>query len=286
MKQILIPSNFNYIGVFLTLRCNFGCSYCINRHGKLEKVDELSTQSWINGLSRIETRPDLPITLQGGEPTLHPGIWEIANALWRQDTPLDLLTNGQFNITKFMNKVSPEVFKREAKYASIRFSFHPHSHDAHSLAIKVYLLQKEGYSVGIWGLNHPSNKNQNRLMKKICGNLGIDFRIKEFLGNYNGKMYGEYKYKEACNGLQSISKKVECKTTELLVAPTGYIFRCHSDLYSNMSPIGHILDEEIKGIGEWKPCSKFGACNPCDIKIKNNRFQEMGHTSVEIKEKV
>jgi hypothetical protein len=29
-------------------------------------------------------------------------------------------------------------------------------------------------------------------------------------------------------------------------------------------------------------CYNFGDCNPCDVKIKTNRFQEYGHTSVEI----
>ena len=31
-----------------------------------------------------------------------------------------------------------------------------------------------------------------------------------------------------------------------------------------------------------RPCDVYGHCNPCDIKVKTNRFQEFGHTSVQI----
>lgn len=288
LKPYKIPDHFNYIGVFLTLRCNFACNYCINDYGQLMRgIDELSTAGWIEGLERIITRPDLPLTLQGGEPTLHPGCWDIANALWRMDKPLDILTNGAFDVREFITKVNPEVFKREAKYASIRFSFHPSMHDAHALASKVWWLQNEGYNVGIWGLAHPMLKNQNRLMKKICANLNLDFRMKEFLGQYKGNWYGTMRYKGACKldmEEQEFEGEVMCRTTELLINPAGYIFKCHSDLYANRYPIGHILDEELKDVGEWRGCPNYGECNPCDIKVKTNRFQEYGHTSVEIKE--
>ena len=30
--RIQIGDGFNYIGVFLTFRCNYRCSYCINKH--------------------------------------------------------------------------------------------------------------------------------------------------------------------------------------------------------------------------------------------------------------
>ena len=288
MKLFKVPDHFNYVGIYLTLRCNFKCPYCITEHGNLQReVEELSTSGWIEGLSRIETRPDLPITLQGGEPTLHPGCWDIANALWRQDKPLDILTNGSFNVPEFTAKVKPEVFQRNAKYANIRVSFHPPMHDANALATKVFTLQNMGYNVGIWGISHPGLKNQNRVMKKVCANLNIDFRMKEFLGVYKGDWYGTMKYKGACHlDMQepAYASDVECRTTEIIVNPAGYIFRCHSDLYANRYPIGHILDDEIKGIGEWKRCSNYGQCNPCDIKVKTNRLQEYGHTSVEIKE--
>ena len=35
--------------------------------------------------------------------------------------------------------------------------------------------------------------------------------------------------------------------------------------------------------GKFRPCEVYGHCNPCDIKVKTNRFQVFGHTSVEIR---
>lgn len=36
MKEIIIPDSYNYIAVFLTLSCNYRCSYCINYDTKIK----------------------------------------------------------------------------------------------------------------------------------------------------------------------------------------------------------------------------------------------------------
>lgn len=270
MKSIILPVDYNYIGVFLTLRCNLNCDYCINKQSKLIVREELSGRDWIKGLSRIRTRSDLPITLQGGEPTLHKDFYAIAG--YFEDTKhFDLLTNGSFDVDEFINWIMPDLFNRQAKYANIRFSYHKNM-NATALAIKVWNLQKEGYSVGVWGLSN----NDNREIKSLCAGLNIDFRVKEYLD----KSHGTYKYPE---GLSNKLKRVLCKPSELLIAPDGLIYRCHSDLYAARNPIGYILDKEIK-FPDYLLCDYFGDCNPCDLKLKTNRFQEYGHCSVEIKE--
>jgi radical SAM protein with 4Fe4S-binding SPASM domain len=110
---------------------------------------------------------------------------------------------------------------------------------------------------------------------------GIDFRLKEFLGICEGKMYGSYKYPDACDGQKH--DRVMCKTSELIIGPDGNIYRCHADLYLQNKPIGHILgtDFEIEDI--YRPCDIYGYCNPCDIKNKFDRFQQTGHCSVNIR---
>jgi len=35
--------------------------------------------------------------------------------------------------------------------------------------------------------------------------------------------------------------------------------------------------------GVVRPCDALGLCNPCDINVKTNRFQQFGHTSVDIR---
>jgi len=66
---------------------------------------------------------------------------------------------------------------------------------------------------------------------------------------------------------------VRCRTTELLIDPGGDVFRCHRDLYSGETPIGNILDPEFYIDEGFRECDSYGFCNPCDVKLKTNRFQ-------------
>lgn len=280
LPQLYMPASFNYIGVFLTLDCNLHCSYCINRFGALAPVGrKLSGNEWLRGLNRLVSRPDLPVTLQGGEPTLHTDFYAIANGI-RPDLAIDLLTNLEVNIDHFMAEILPERFKRFSPYASIRVSYHPETMKIEALAAKVLQLQNAGYSIGIWGVLHPELEKEIKQAQEYCLGLGIDFRTKEFLGEFGGVMHGVLSYPDACNRVPH--DPVECRTTELIVGPGGDVFRCHGDLYEGRKPFGHILDPDFTIDPGFRACSNYGFCNPCDVKLKTNRFQTFGHTSVEI----
>lgn len=280
MKPIRIPENYNYVAAFLTLACNLRCSFCINRfeNGNFKK-GHLSGTEWVTGLNRIISRDDLPITLQGGEPSLHPDFIYILNNI-RPELNIDVLTNLQFDIDRFMGNVDPGRIKRKSPYASIRVSYHPETMELRPLVDKVLKLQSAGYSIGIWGVMHPKQEQEILRAQKYCESLGIDFRTKEFLGEYNERMYGTYKFSGSCE--KKFKKTVMCRTTELIVGPTGGVYRCHSDLYEGRPTIGNILDPEFEIDDRFRPCDVFGHCNPCDVKVKTNRFQIFGHTSVEI----
>lgn len=281
LSPVTLPARYNYIGVFLTLSCNLKCSYCINRHGELERsTGLLSAAEWLSGLNRLQTRTDLPITLQGGEPSLHPGFYEIMNGL-RPDLPVDLLTNLQFDIDVFMKNIHPDRVKRDAPYASIRVSYHPESMDLGVLKDKTLRLLEKGYSVGIWAVDHPDYSQALRDAGDECQAAGIDFRLKEFLGEYQGKLSGTYSYDGALN--RRPAGTVQCRTTELLVGPDGSLYRCHSDLYAGREAYGSLLDPELVVEDIYRPCDFYGFCNPCDVKTKTNRFQDYGHTSVDIR---
>ena len=281
LKPLIVPENYNYIAVFLTLACNLKCNYCINNFKqKAFRPGTISGEEWVRGLNRIISRKDLPLTLQGGEPTLHNDFYFIINNI-NSETDIDLLTNLEFNIYDFMKNIKPDRIKRVAPYASIRVSYHAPEMDIDKLIDKVLALLDNGYSVGIWGVEHPEYMEQIKIAADKCKEKGIDYRTKEYLGFYEGKLYGQYLYPEAVSG--NIIKKVKCRTSELLINPEGNVFRCHSDLYSGRYSIGNILDEDFKIKNDFIDCDFFGHCNPCDIKVKTNRFQQFGHTSVSIK---
>jgi sulfatase maturation enzyme AslB (radical SAM superfamily) len=294
LSKIILPPSYNYIGVFLTLACNLSCSYCINvQHGltredliranktkQKQKIPTLTKEDWIQGLSRIQTRDDLPLSLQGGEPTLHPRFYEIVRGLHNH---MDLLTNGLFDLDEFRDKIPTSKFKRKAKYASIRISYHPEQMDLQRTIARTKYLQELGYQVGVWSVKTPagSKEDWDRIEKEFKYE-DIDFRYKELLGEYNGKIHGTLKYENSVGS--SILRNCRCKPSELLIGPNGCIYRCHSDLYAQREEVGHILQENIHLKEGFLPCSNFGSCSACDVKIKTNRFQEYGHTSVEIKD--
>jgi len=282
LKEILLPQRYNYIGCFFTLNCNLKCSYCINSFGNNNNFSKtmISGADWIRVLNRLNSHDDLPITIQGGEPSMHPDFIEIINNI-KPELNIDILTNLCFDVDEFIKKVDPQRLKRKAPYSSIRVSYHPSQMKLDVLISKVLKMQNAEFSIGVYGVLYPEIQDKILKTQKKCLKLGIDFRTKEFLGEYKRKLYGTYLYPEAVRG--EIKEKRLCRTSELIIGPDAGIFRCHHDLYENFPPVGNLLNPEFEVKDVFMECYNFGNCNPCDIKIKTNRFQIYGHTSVEIK---
>jgi hypothetical protein len=266
--------------VFLTLSCNLACSYCINHLVGLKKGRKLlRAEEWAKGLARITSDKKIPLSLQGGEPTIHPGFYEIIEKI-PDHIDMDLLTNIQFDPKEFATRIPLTKFNREAPYAAIRVSYHPETMNFEETKDKVKQLMGYGFRVGLYGVMHPSQSEEILRAKAICEREGIDFRTKEFLGVHEGKLHGTYAYPGAV-----FSEKIQsclCKTSELLIDPFGDIFRCHHDLYNRINPVGNLLDPDFEIKDEYRPCAYFGKCNPCDVKVKTNYLQQYGHTSVDI----
>jgi sulfatase maturation enzyme AslB (radical SAM superfamily) len=281
VKPIRIPKHYNYIGAFITFACNLRCSYCINNfEQKGVKRKMISGKEWVDGINRIISRDDLPVTLQGGEPSMHPDFIYIINNI-KPSLHIDILTNLQFDVKHFIACVDPQRLKRKAPYASIRVSFHPERMSIEELIDKTLAMQQANFSIGIWAVTHPAYEKVIRQAQKKCKKLKIDFREKQFLGEYQGKLHGTYRYPGACE--KKFRKSVHCKTSEFLIDSAANIFRCHADLYAGINPQGNILDPSYALQDKFLACDNFGHCNPCDIKVKTNRFQQFGHTSVEVK---
>jgi len=287
LNKIVIPEDYNYLAFFISLNCNLKCSYCINLNDKNSSRSKMSGgmmdgSDWVKAINRLEIgRDDLPVTFQGGEPTLHKDFFEIVNGV-RDDIKLDLLTNMMFDVDAFIANIPAEKFTRDAKYAAIRVSYHPGYNDIDDLIIKTEKMAKAGFYVGLYSVMVPENVKHIEEVQARCKSIGIDFRVKEYLGFDGEKWHGEYKYMDAIS--QEKRKHCLCRTSELIVGPGGDIYRCHSDLYEGRTPIGHILDNSFAIDDEFRECDYYGHCNPCDIKVKTNRFQIFGHTSVEIKD--
>ena len=281
-KPIIVPDDFTYVPIFLTLSCQLRCSYCLNFHGDdLLKGRRMTKDDWIGGLNRIQTRPGLPITLQGGEPTIYKYFYDVVNGI-DERIELELLTNLEIDVDKFCQNIPPNRFKRKFDdYPAIRVSYHHGQSKFQELLERVLELKRRGYSIAIWEVGHPGYINYVYERQTLATLIGVDYRVKEFLGPWNGKNYGTMGYADAVNSDKL--RHCECKTSELLIAPDGHIFRCHSDLYAGRLPIGHLLDDEPPKLGEWRHCAVYGRCNSCDIRVQDKSYKKKGHISVQIR---
>lgn len=286
--KIKIPQTYKYIAVFLTMKCNLNCSFCLNNlDGKLDrnKFKEISGEKWVEALNKIESRPEVPITFSGGEPMLHPDFVYIINNL-KPSLNIDILTNFYYKkaVDKFITKVNPKRIQRNSPYPSIRISYHPEQMNAEKLIKNVKRAQENGFSIGIFSVLYPNSNQLEAIVKMqfMCRKEGIDFRIKDFTGVYKGELYGNYsKYPSAV-----FSKEIKsclCKTSEFLIGPDGNVYKCHRDLYKEEFSIGNITDKNFKIKSKFRECNRYGECHPCDIKVKTDYKQELGHTSVKIK---
>ena len=228
---------------------------------------------------RLEVR-DVPITLQGGEPGLHPDFIEIVQQVSRIH-PVDILTNLAFDLDTFVRQVDPAALNRPAPYAPIRVSYHPEQFTLPDLLERVEILVSAGFRVGLYGVLHPDYEAVILEAQRQCIERGLDFRTKPFLGWHQGRLYGEYACPEACAGAPY--KTCECAPSELLIAPDGSIHRCHYFLYCQKTALAQIGDPQIILPDDYLACPWLGACNPCDVKIKNNRFQQFGHIAARIR---
>jgi hypothetical protein len=288
MKKILVPEDYDYVGIYLTDKCFLKCSYCLTNHhgatfiGKRDAV-ELSAKDWIKGLNRLVLPKDVPISLQGGEPFLSPGIWEILETI---DQKVDIMTALPPFLTRehFLKLKTRSWNQRPAPYPTIRVSFHKGQNDFKELVERIADLH-DILSIGLYYLTHPSIPEEEIVeMKRYAKAEGVELRAKDFLGSYQGKMYGELKYPGAVEGKRNESA-VLCKNTVVPIAPDGRIYLCHSDLYFNRMDraLGNILDEDFQFPREHLSCPNFGLCSECDVKIKTNHFQQYGYTSVDIR---
>jgi len=278
---VTLPETFNYIGAFLTFRCPYACSYCINRFGNSPHLQrrEIPARKWIDFFSRLSCR-DVPITLQGGEPGVHRDFIDIVKETSKFHH-VDILTNLAFDYYEFARKVDPSLINRDAPYAPIRVSYHPEQFHLYEIIAKITYLMEAGFRVGLYGVLHPQQITAINHAMTVCQDLGIDFRTKPFLGEYNGTVHGDFAYQDACSSEKT--KQCECAPSELLISPDGYAYPCHHNLYNSQDHVGHIDDQTISFSDTFRPCNHYGRCNPCDIKVKNNRFQQFGHVSVNIR---
>ena len=287
LKPVKVPTDTDYLGIYLTNRCFLSCSYCITNYNEQfinkKTFRELEADEWIEGLNRLELPEGVPLSFQGGEPFIHQGIWDILNNIRHK---VDLLTAfpPQVTVENFKKLKNMDWHKRESPYPTIRVSFHKDQNDYRKLVPRIKELQDElGLHIGLYHIDHPGSSDLIQEIREFAQSHGVEFRTKSYLGWYKGKMFGEYKYPDAC-GSKVVRKNVRCKNTVFPIGPDGSIYRCHSDLYAlrRELAIGNLMAPDLVLENRYRNCAYYGTCIPCDVKVKTNHLQQFGYTSVDI----
>jgi SAM-dependent methyltransferase len=269
-----------YWAAFLTFVCTGDCSYCIQHVCKDEFVDarleyeksRLSGEEWVDYYNRLQKWSGQKLGIIGGEPTMHPDFFDIVNGIkgYYKTITTNLSTNA---IDKFEEMIEDKAAVR------INTSFHPDIISIDNFAHRIHMLREQGFHVDqIAMVDHPGvdfRKYHTEFVKR-----GISITPQTFLGFHDGEMfpndesslapnYGEtgINNRELYENGFSCKQKQEllCHSGRFLVAPDGGIYRCHYQLYSKRDKQGDVQDFQFPIDQDFRLCTDFGYCNPCDF---------------------
>ena len=130
----LYKQNHYKIEIDITYKCNLKCMNC-NRSCRQAASEECMSVEQIEKFikeSKEQKRKWEQITIAGGEPTLHPNIFDIIQLLlsykknFSPNTRLEFVTNGYgYEVNSVLSKIPSEVVIRNTKKQPIPFCFYP-----------------------------------------------------------------------------------------------------------------------------------------------------------------
>lgn len=152
-KEVTMKYPLESAQIEITNKCNLACVHCFNNSGD-PYPDELTTKEILSLIDTLSCMGVYHITITGGEPLLHPDIFEIVEHAREKPMSVDIFTNATL-ITK-------EHVKKFKKVGINRFnisidSVNEHIHDtfrgkkgALKKTLKaIHLLKEAGFSIKI-----------------------------------------------------------------------------------------------------------------------------------------
>lgn len=89
--------NLHFIFFELTHKCNLNCRHCGSDCTKDGSSNDLPADIVIKTLNEIKTKYEphrIMVILSGGEPTIYPGMWDLAGEITNLEFSLGMVTNG------------------------------------------------------------------------------------------------------------------------------------------------------------------------------------------------
>ena len=278
--QFPLPTAEIHVWVaYLTARCNFACDYCIQkpkmvpgqRRKPWGRYRELTGKQWVDALNAYPVRPEHPLILTGGEPSLHKDFAFIASRLEGYD--LDMTSNLTFDI---------EAFAREMRAHGKTFKTSFHTYHPKFIAPEKWLDQAERLRdsgiveqptfsmVNLHRFPHFRDDEHDRNLHKLvelADRRGLVYQFNEFRGTHMGEAFDrEHKY------------RIDCTSAWVNIDPEGNVFNCQYHLTERKNAFGNITDiatmRTLPRMGEFFACSDFGYCDPCHENSGHGAFRD------------
>lgn len=162
------PSSALKVNWALTKMCNYNCSYCFG-HTKLDKSKFSSPKDLINAARLILDldRSQYWFTLSGGEPTIHPGFFDLQDVIFESKKPVrvHVITNGSRG-PKFFDRW---VSRSNEHNLSVSLSFHTEHADFGKIREIVEILSFSSINTHISLMFHPEMKDTTeKIHQYLC----------------------------------------------------------------------------------------------------------------------
>lgn len=268
---------------YLTARCNFACDYCIQKPQMIPgqrrkpwgKYQELTGRQWVEALNAFPVRPEHPLILTGGEPSLHKDFAFIASHL--DGYALDLTSNLTFDI----DAVAREMRAHGKQFVTSFHTYHPKFSSPAQWLDQAERLRDSGLvakptfsMVGLQRFPHFRDDEHDRNLAKLvelADRRGLVYQFNEFRGTHMGEAFNrDHKY------------QIDCTSAWVNIDPEGSVFNCQYHLSERKHTFGNITRigecRPLPKMGEWFACSDFGYCDPCHENSGHGAFRDQhGH---------
>lgn len=235
------------IRIYLTLRCNRQCAYCVNRHNMKEfagdRYEELPPAKWL----KIVKRQPHPVVLTGGEPFLYAGLARLVGGI-PETRPVHIYTNMTVSPIDFINRVQRPV--------GFLVSYHPKTITFGKLLEHLApLMAHERFHGMVHTVDLPGHEKAVKEAASYFADASDrwKFASAEDQRVLNVPMTGQEK-----------RRVVRCTRLAILVAPDGVRYPCASLLLRKRHPLEDLKVDKLKLRRVVVRCGDYGFCCPCD----------------------
>jgi len=249
-----------YLQFYPTLRCNFDCEFCFNR--QLTGCDDVSIENFQKMVSICRENGIRHIDMLGGEPTLHPGLFEMLDILVNAGLMTTISTNG--SRVETLSQIS-ERYPRKSVRLGISMNSETIPDSLHQYILSHRPILKTIFSkhdlipesfkpyIGLEGIEFYLLYRDVLSSADLAYSLSFEAfysRLADIKNTYAG-VDGVF-----CSGfLPDVadfptleSARCPAGTTKLSVMPDGRVFPCYLLFRYNEFELGNIFDDDFKAI--------------------------------------